>query len=129
MLAANGWYVLPSALLSHFLSDSSNLSTVVRRAPTTYGSSASQLAKDEVAVFIGLAYFIVLYIGYSIYHKRTSTAPHFVPLADVDLLTAAVWGPGGGAVERETAAAEKTALKQEKGTKGYALHRVKEALW
>ncbi|GAA5831043.1 hypothetical protein JCM3766R1_006215 [Sporobolomyces carnicolor] len=105
MLAANGW------------------------APTTYGDSPSQLAKDEVAVWIGLAYFAVLYIGFSIHQRFTSKTPHFVPLAEADLDTGAVWGPGGGREWREKEALEKQELKREKGTKGYFLHRVKEALW
>lgn len=99
------------------------------RAPTTYGDSPSQLAKDEVAVWIGLAYFAVLYIGFSIHQRFTSKTPHFVPLAEADLDTGAVWGPGGGREWREKEALEKQELKREKGTKGYFLHRVKEALW
>ncbi|GAA5929168.1 amino acid permease [Sporobolomyces koalae] len=104
MLAANGW------------------------APTTYGDTPSELAKAEVAVWIGLAYFLVLYVGFSIHQKLTSKTPHFVPLAEVDLVSGAVWGPGGGREWRESEKLEKAAIKQSKGTQGYMLGRVKEAL-
>jgi hypothetical protein len=99
------------------------------RAPTTYGDTPSQLAKDEVAVWIGLAYFLILYVGYSIHQKLKSKTPHFVPVAEADLVTGAVWGPGGGNEWREKERSEKEALKKEKGTKGYILHRLKESLW
>ncbi|GAA5948701.1 hypothetical protein JCM3765_004979 [Sporobolomyces pararoseus] len=105
MLAANGW------------------------APTTYGDTPSQLAKDEVAVWIGLAYFLILYVGYSIHQNLTTDTPHFVPLAEVDLKTGAVWGEGGGREWREKEASEKQELKKEKGTRGYILHKIKDSLW
>ncbi|GAA6058926.1 hypothetical protein JCM10212_002878 [Sporobolomyces blumeae] len=106
MLAANGW------------------------APTTYGDTPAELAKDELSVWIGLAFFVVLYAGYTIYHRVSRpTTPHFVPLADVDLVTGAVWGPGGGAEWKQDERDEKKRLKEEKGTKGYALWRIGKALW
>jgi amino acid permease len=55
-----------------------------------------------VATYIGVALYIVLYSGYTIYErfylKRTT---HFVPMHEVDLITDAVWGPREGAANLE----------------------------
>lgn len=55
-------------------------------------------SQNVVATYIGVALYIVLYSGYTVYDrfylKRTT---HFVPEHEVDLITDAVWGPGEGA--------------------------------
>ncbi|KAF9476781.1 hypothetical protein BDN70DRAFT_811712 [Pholiota conissans] len=64
--------------------------------------------RNVVATYIGVALYIILYSGYTLYErlylKRTT---HFVPVLEVDLTTDAVWGPGEGAAvlakDKETA--------------------------
>ncbi|ORY89404.1 amino acid permease/ SLC12A domain-containing protein [Leucosporidium creatinivorum] len=104
MFAANGW------------------------AATTYDDG--QVAIDVVAVYIGLAYFLVLLVGYSIYHKITQPGvPLFVPWAECDFDTGAVWKRGGGALVWEEEKAAKEELKREKGNVGAVWSRVKESLY
>lgn len=55
-----------------------------------------------VATYIGVALYVVLYGGYSLYHRlRAPHVPHFVPLAEVDLDSDAVWERGQGKSIRE----------------------------
>lgn len=50
-----------------------------------------------VATYIGVALYIILYCGYSVYERFVlHRSTHFVPLREVDLVTDAVWGPGEG---------------------------------
>ncbi|KAF8967512.1 amino acid permease-domain-containing protein [Flammula alnicola] len=53
--------------------------------------------RNVVATYIGVALYVVLYNGYSIYERffLLKTA-HFVPKSEVDFETDAVWGPGEG---------------------------------
>jgi amino acid permease len=52
-------------------------------------------ARNVVATYVGVATFVVLYVGYALYEryylKRTV---HFVVLLKADVDTDAVWGPG-----------------------------------
>jgi hypothetical protein len=55
-----------------------------------------------VATYIGVALYVILYVGYTLwgrfYQKKQQ---HFVPLLEVDFKTGAVWKPGQGAAVRE----------------------------
>ncbi|PPR08190.1 hypothetical protein CVT24_001573 [Panaeolus cyanescens] len=54
-------------------------------------------AKNVVATYIGVALYIVLYTGYSVYQKIVlGEKNHFIPISDVDFETNAVWSPEGG---------------------------------
>ncbi|KAF7975604.1 hypothetical protein HWV62_9179 [Athelia sp. TMB] len=79
-------------------------------------------AKNVVATYIGVALYIILYGGYTIYGKFILRKhQHFVPLAEVDLDTDAVWKPGQGDVVREQDKLEDLAKKEmheAEGTKG-----------
>lgn len=64
--------------------------------------------QNVLATYIGLALYVVLYAGYTLYEflwLRTRT--HFVPLSEVNLDTDAVWGPGEGRRIRAAEAEEK----------------------
>lgn len=99
MFAANGW------------------------AATTWDSG--HLAVDVVSVYIGLAYFIVLFVGYCIWHKMTQKGPLFIPVAECDFETGAVWSRGGGNIMREEERRAKAELKRERGTMGAVWAKVK----
>jgi len=59
-------------------------------------------AKNVVATYIGVAVYIVLYLGYILYERfALSRRKHFVSLEEVDLDTDAVWKPGEGKMMRE----------------------------
>ncbi|KAG1837510.1 amino acid permease, theoretically lysine-specific [Suillus subalutaceus] len=59
-------------------------------------------AKNVVATYIGVALYIILYLGYTIYERfGLGIRQHFVPLLEVDLQTDAVWKPGEGAMIRD----------------------------
>ncbi|KAG1738782.1 amino acid permease/ SLC12A domain-containing protein [Suillus lakei] len=59
-------------------------------------------AKNVAATYIGVALYIVLYLGYTIYERfGLGIRQHFVPLLEVDLETDAVWKPGEGAMIRD----------------------------
>ncbi|KDQ09449.1 hypothetical protein BOTBODRAFT_117179 [Botryobasidium botryosum FD-172 SS1] len=61
-----------------------------------------------VAAYIGVALYVILYLGYAIYERfGLGKKTHFVPLAEVDLDTHAVWGKGEGVRIREAEALEK----------------------
>jgi amino acid permease len=50
-----------------------------------------------VATYIGVALYAVLFLGYMIYERFCEgKTRHFVPSAEVDLASDAVWGPGQG---------------------------------
>ncbi|KAJ3505855.1 hypothetical protein NLJ89_g7194 [Agrocybe chaxingu] len=54
-------------------------------------------ARNVVATYIGVALYTILYTGYTLYERFfLGRTQHFVPLAEVDLVTDAVWGPGEG---------------------------------
>ena len=51
-----------------------------------------------IATYIGVALYVILYGGYSLYERFwLGRRVHFVPLHEVDLDTDAVWTPGDGA--------------------------------
>lgn len=59
-------------------------------------------AKNVAATYIGVALYIVLYSGYTIYERfGLGIRQHFVPLLEVDIQTDAVWKPGEGAIIRD----------------------------
>ncbi|KAG2738095.1 hypothetical protein P692DRAFT_20842171 [Suillus brevipes Sb2] len=59
-------------------------------------------AKNVAATYIGVALYIVLYSGYTIYERfGLGIRQHFVPLLEVDLQTDAVWKPGEGTIIRD----------------------------
>ncbi|OJA11654.1 hypothetical protein AZE42_08380 [Rhizopogon vesiculosus] len=59
-------------------------------------------AKNVAAAYIGVALYIVLYIGYTLYERfGLGIRQYFVPLLEVDLQTDAVWKPGEGATIRD----------------------------
>lgn len=102
--------------------------TSVHRAATKYDDG--QVALDVVAVYIGLAFFIVLYVGYSIYHKVKNPAePHFIPLMQCDFESGAVWSRGGGVAMKEEEAEEKRKFLEEKGSKAWVWQKVKGSVW
>ncbi|KII94543.1 hypothetical protein PLICRDRAFT_33339 [Plicaturopsis crispa FD-325 SS-3] len=58
-------------------------------------------AKNVVATYVGVALYIILYGGYTLYERfHLKERQHFVPLLKVDFETDAVWGPGEGEVIR-----------------------------
>lgn len=80
-------------------------------------------AKNVVATYIGVALYVILYTGYTVYEKRRGkTDHHFVPTSEVDFVTDAVWKPGEGAAIR---AADKSA-RQDRAGSGW---RAKAAHW
>ncbi|KAF9461615.1 amino acid permease/ SLC12A domain-containing protein [Collybia nuda] len=59
-------------------------------------------AKNVVATYIGVALYVILYSGYSLYERfYLGRLNHFVPVSEVDLVKDAVWGPGEGDIIRE----------------------------
>lgn len=85
--------------------------------------------RNVVATYVGVALYVLLYAGYSAYEyfwvgRRT----HFVPLAEVDLDTDAVWARGQGAVvrERERAEAEAKKLGERQSGMKYWLASIRE---
>ncbi|KAF8165965.1 amino acid permease-domain-containing protein [Crassisporium funariophilum] len=58
-------------------------------------------ARNVVATYIGVAVYIVLYTGYSLYERYyMKITQHFVPESQINFTTHAVWGPGEGDVIR-----------------------------
>jgi amino acid permease len=50
-----------------------------------------------VATYIGVAMYIILFCGYLVYERfYEGKKRHFIPKAEVDLATDAVWKPGQG---------------------------------
>jgi amino acid permease len=73
-----------------------------------------------VATYIGLAAYIVLYVGYAAYQRfKMPQAPYFVPLLEVDLDSDAVWGRGEGAPIKEREAHERMGAISEGGWKAW----------
>ncbi|PPR07250.1 hypothetical protein CVT26_012508 [Gymnopilus dilepis] len=59
-------------------------------------------ARNVVATYIGVALYIILYGGYTIYEKFIlRRKQHFVPSQEVDFITDAVWAPGEGNLIKE----------------------------
>ena len=55
-----------------------------------------------VATYIGVAVYIILYFGYTMYERFCKgKTRHFVPISKVDLASDAVWEPGQGDLIRE----------------------------
>ncbi|OCH90025.1 hypothetical protein OBBRIDRAFT_731645 [Obba rivulosa] len=74
--------------------------------------------KNVVATYIGVALYILLYSGYTIYERViTKTRTYFVPLDAVDLDTDAVWAPGEGEQVRAREREEREAAERETGAK------------
>ncbi|SCV72000.1 BQ2448_4694 [Microbotryum intermedium] len=98
-------------------------------AATTYEDG--KMAQDLVAVYIGLVYFIILFVGYCLWHKFwiKSELPLLVPLLECDFDTGAVWGAGEGQSVKAQDDEEKRLLKVEKGHLGYAWLKVRESVW
>ncbi|KJA17730.1 hypothetical protein HYPSUDRAFT_146045 [Hypholoma sublateritium FD-334 SS-4] len=72
--------------------------------------------RNVVATYIGVALYIVLYSGYTLYERFVlGRTTHFVPLKEVDLVTDAVWGPGEGAAVRARDLNEKQAIVSGRG--------------
>ncbi|KAI0941062.1 hypothetical protein AcW1_005123 [Taiwanofungus camphoratus] len=70
--------------------------------------------RNVVATYIGVALYIILYAGYTIYERFYLKKPrHFVPLHEVDLDTDAVWRPGEGQRFRESEREAKAKAKME----------------
>lgn len=76
-------------------------------ASTTYGDTGGALAKDIIAVYIGLVLFVGVGAGFAIHHKLTKNTPLIVPLLECDFETDAVWNRGGGRIMREKERQEK----------------------
>ncbi|KAJ7035989.1 amino acid permease [Mycena alexandri] len=96
-------------------------------ASTTYGDTGAALAKDVLAVYIGVALFFGIGIGFTVHHKLTKPGVSLlVPLLECDFETSAVWGRGGGAAVHEKerlAEDENTPTKVGKWTSWYAMRR------
>lgn len=83
-----------------------------------------------MAVYIGLAYFIVLYAGYSIYQRvKQPELRHFVPLLECDFETGAVWGRGGGQIVKDEEEEEKRVGKADLGVWRYHWSKFKENVY
>jgi amino acid permease len=79
-----------------------------------------------VATYIGVAIYVILYVGYSVYDKfvlRSTT--HFIPADQVDLDSSAVWGRGEGSLVREREREQMDSRRKEveihAGSHSYAL--------
>jgi len=74
--------------------------------------------RNVVATYIGVALYILLYGGYTIYERVVlETRTFFVPLDQVDLETDAVWAPGEGEEIRAREQAERDAADHEGGAR------------
>jgi amino acid permease len=85
-------------------------------------------AKNVVATYIGVALYIVLYFGYTIYERfGLGIRQHFVPLLEVDLQTDAVWKPGEGTMirDREDKDEEDTAVSVTPGWRTWLSYAAK----
>ncbi len=75
-------------------------------------------SQNIVASYIGVALYIVLYAGYTLYDRFVVRSPlHFVPLMEVDLDTDAVWRPGEGQLIR---AREREEIRRKEEMEGSA---------
>lgn len=82
--------------------------------------------RNVVATYIGVALYVVLYGGYTIYHRICSDEPHFVPLHEVDLDTDAVWPSGHGVAVRK---AEREEREKERKAGGWNAVRAWAKRW
>lgn len=58
--------------------------------------------RNVVATYLGVIFFMFLYLGYTIYERVFINPPyHIIPLAEVDLDTDAVWKKGEGEMVRQ----------------------------
>ncbi|OBZ70070.1 hypothetical protein A0H81_09581 [Grifola frondosa] len=74
-------------------------------------------ARNVVATYIGVAMYIVLYAGYTLYERfYLKKLSHFVPLEEVDLDTDAVWKRGEGKLVRKREREEQERREAEEGT-------------
>ncbi|KAJ6530300.1 amino acid permease/ SLC12A domain-containing protein [Mycena capillaripes] len=105
-------------------------------ASTTYGDTGTELAKDVLAVYIGVVLFFGIGLGFTIHHKITKPAvPLLVPLLECDFETGAVWSRGGGVALREKEKELKLTAAEEEGQKtpakglAVAWRTIKRAFW
>ena len=64
-----------------------------------------------VATYIGVALYIILYLGYSVFERfYERKLEHFVPTSEIDFVTDAVWKPGEGAAVPERDYKEKQVM-------------------
>ncbi|KAF7341766.1 AAT family amino acid transporter [Mycena sanguinolenta] len=105
-------------------------------ASTTYGDTGIELAKDVLAVYIGVALFFGIGIGFAVHHKITKPGvPLLVPLLECDFETGAVWGRGGGIALRKKEelrlTAEQEGTEEKTPAKGLAVvwREIKRAFW
>ncbi|KAJ6490822.1 amino acid permease/ SLC12A domain-containing protein [Mycena sanguinolenta] len=106
-------------------------------ASTTYGDTGTALAKDVLAVYIGVVLFFGIGLGFAVHHKITKPGvPLLVPLLECDFETGAVWGRGGGIAFHEKEKelrliAEEEGKGHKKPAKGLAvvLGAIKRAFW
>ncbi|KAJ7209881.1 amino acid permease-domain-containing protein [Mycena haematopus] len=107
-------------------------------ASTTYGDTGTALAKDVLAVYIGVALFFGIGLGFAVHHRITKLGvPLLVPLLECDFETGAVWGRGGGIAFREKEkelrliGEEEPEKGEKKPAKGLAVvwHLTKRAFW
>ncbi|KAG5637808.1 hypothetical protein H0H81_003140 [Sphagnurus paluster] len=76
---------------------------------------AQGYAANVVATYIGVALYIILYSGYTIYERMQGKTQHFVPVSEIDFVTDAVWKPGEGVAIREQDKKERQAQQQPMG--------------
>jgi amino acid permease len=75
--------------------------------------------KNVVATYIGIALYLVLYIGFSIYQRFYLHEHHFIPLTSVDLDTDAVWPRGHGVILRRQEKGERSKLIEAGGWRAW----------
>ncbi|KAJ7116532.1 amino acid permease/ SLC12A domain-containing protein [Mycena epipterygia] len=99
-------------------------------ASTTYGDTGTALAKDVLAVYIGVVLFFGIGLGFAVHHKITRPGvPLLVPLLECDFETGAVWGRGGGAAVREKERLDESERAPAKGGRRAAWRAVKRSFW
>jgi amino acid permease len=88
-----------NSIFYEFISIVSRLvSHLVIRFPFIFHILRVICLQNVVATYIGVALYILLYSGYTIYERfYLKCTTYFVPTHEVDLITDAVWGPGEGA--------------------------------
>ncbi|EMD40284.1 hypothetical protein CERSUDRAFT_62300 [Gelatoporia subvermispora B] len=90
-------------------------------------------AKNVVATYIGVALYVILYVGYTIWARIVlNTRTFLIPLNEVDLDTDAVWAPGDGERIRAQEQKEREAAEMESGVRHglrYWLTRVRKHVY
>lgn len=78
-----------------------------------------------------MALYIILYGGYTLYERFVlrKTTPHFVPVAEIDFVSDAVWEPGQGAAVREEDAEISEKMKAARGQNEPVWRRVTRWAW